>query len=195
MNESPGRSKHSSGSDKSPMSRRVRLLIMSGLLATLVGCDQASKAYATQNLQHTSQQPITFCGNVFQIHYALNPGAFLSLFANLDPSVRFWLLTVLNGVILAGLGVFLFVRRDVDRLTFWALALVLAGGVGNLIDRAVLGGHVIDFMVVDFSATGIAWLRTGVFNVADMGITAGFLLLLPQLFRPEAKTPTAAEAG
>lgn len=177
------------------MSRRVRLLLMAGLLTTLVGCDQASKAYATQHLQHTAQQPLTFCGDVLQIHYALNPGAFLSLFANLDPSVRFWLLTVANGLILTGLAVFLIVRRDVDRVMFWALALVLAGGIGNLIDRAVLGGSVIDFMVVDFSATGIAWLRTGVFNVADMGITAGFLLLLPQLFRPERKTPSVAEAA
>lgn len=167
------------------MSRRVRLAIIAGLLVSLVGCDQASKQYATRNLQDTHDQPITYCGEVFQIHYARNEGAFLSLFANLSGPVRFWLLTVMNGLILGGLGVFLVVRRDLDRLTFWALALVLAGGIGNLIDRAFLGGAVIDFMVIDFTRTGIDWLRTGVFNVADVGITAGFLMLLPQLFRSD----------
>jgi len=177
------------------MSRRARFAILAGLLVSLVGCDQASKHYATRNLQHTMGQPITYCGDVFQIHYARNEGAFLSLFANLPAPVRFWLLTVMNGLILGGLGVFLIVRRDLDRLTFWALALVLAGGIGNLIDRAFLGGVVIDFMVVDFSWTGIHWLRTGVFNVADMGITAGFLMLLPQLFRSEPKTGVSAQAG
>lgn len=193
--ETSATSIQTAGSGKEPMSRRVRMMIIAGLLATLVGCDQVSKRYATENFQHTSEQPMTFCGDVFQIHYALNSGAFLSLFANLDPSIRFWLLTVMNGLILGSLAVFLVVRNDVDRLSFWALALVLAGGIGNLIDRAFLGGVVIDFMVIDFSWTGINWLRTGVFNVADMAITAGFLMLLPQLFRSEKQPPVVAKTA
>lgn len=177
------------------MSRRVRMSIIAALLVSLVGCDQASKFYATRHLQHTGDRPLTYCGDVFQIHYAQNRGAFLSLFANLPEPVRFLLLTVMNGLILGGLGVFLIVRRDLDRWTFWALALVLAGGIGNLIDRAFLGGIVIDFMVVDFTWTGINWLRTGVFNVADMAITAGFLMLLTQIFRPESKADRVAAAS
>ncbi|REJ80781.1 MAG: hypothetical protein DWQ29_14000, partial [Planctomycetota bacterium] len=65
------------------------------------------------------------------------------------------------------------------------------------IDRAFLGGIVVDFMVINLSSwTGIGWLKTGIFNVADIAITAGFLLLLPQLFHksPPETAPKAAPA-
>ena len=92
---------------------------------------------------------------------------------------------------------FLLSNRDIEGVPFFALALLLAGGIGNLIDRAFLGGIVIDFMVIDFSAwTGIGWLKTGIFNVADIAITGGFLLLLPQMFRkdPQQTAPETAAA-
>jgi len=53
-----------------------------------------------------------------------------------------------------------------------ALGLLWAGGVSNLVDR-VLHGSVVDFMNI-----GVGWLRTGIFNVADMAITIGVLLIL-----------------
>ena len=177
------------------MSRKTRAVSLAILLLMLVGCDQASKQYATAHLRHTAVNPITMFGDTFEIRYAHNRGAFLSLFANMPESVRFSLLTVMNAVILAGVGVFLLRRNPIDRLSFVALALLLAGGIGNLIDRIWLHGIVIDFMVIDLAAeTGIAWLKTGVFNVADMAITGGFLLLLPQLFRKEPKSTVPAGA-
>lgn len=54
-----------------------------------------------------------------------------------------------------------------------AYALLLAGGLGNLIDRVMYGGYVVDFINI-----GIGPLRTGVFNVADVVVVAGALLLL-----------------
>jgi signal peptidase II len=54
-----------------------------------------------------------------------------------------------------------------------AIALVIGGGLGNLIDRIVHDGRVVDFMQV-----GFPWLRTGVFNVADMAIMTGVGLML-----------------
>lgn len=51
--------------------------------------------------------------------------------------------------------------------------LLLAGGLGNLIDRVMYGGYVVDFINI-----GIGPLRTGVFNVADVVVVAGALLLL-----------------
>ncbi|HXC20398.1 MAG TPA: signal peptidase II, partial [Steroidobacteraceae bacterium] len=59
---------------------------------------------------------------------------------------------------------------------FWrfiALALIAGGGISNLIDRLLYGGRVTDFLNV-----GIGSLRTGIFNVADMAILAGALLLI-----------------
>jgi signal peptidase II len=52
------------------------------------------------------------------------------------------------------------------------LALVIGGGVSNWIDRAVRGS------VVDFMNIGLGWLRTGVFNIADVALMAGAATLL-----------------
>jgi len=167
-------------------SRKARLITLALLLVTLVGCDQASKQYATAHLQHTEMNPLTYLGSTFEIRFARNDGAFLSMFSSLPKEVRFWLLTVMNAVILGGVAVFLIARRNLDLVSFIALALLLAGGIGNLIDRVSLQGVVIDFMVIDLADhTGIPWLKTGIFNVADIAITAGFLLLLPIMFRKE----------
>jgi signal peptidase II len=179
------------------MSRRTRCLVLAVMLLLLVGCDQASKQYATEYWQHTALHPQSYFGDTFEIRYAENPGAFLSLFANLSKPVRTVLLTVMNGLILGGVAFVLLFRSGWDKVSFVALALLLAGGVGNLIDRIWLGGIVIDFMVIDLGGlTGISWLKTGIFNVADMAITTGFLLLLPQLLRKDPAPPaTTMEAA
>ncbi len=178
-------------------SRRVRIVWLLLLTATLVGCDQATKTYATRHLQYTSTNPLQYLGDTLEIRYAHNRGAFLSLFSGLSEESRFLLLTVMNAVILTGVAVFLLSSREVEGVPFFALTLLLAGGIGNLIDRAFLGGIVVDFMVINLSSwTGIGWLKTGIFNVADIAITAGFLLLLPQLFHksPPQTAPKAAPA-
>ena len=94
--------------------------------------------------------------------YTENRGAFLSLGANLPADVRAWLF---NGVVAVGLTVLaVYVYRHPDV----PLALVLSGGIGNLIDRLRFGGRVSDFLYLHAGP-----LHTGVFNVADMAITAG----------------------
>jgi signal peptidase II len=72
---------------------------------------------------------------------------------------------------------------------FVALGLLLAGGVGNLIDRINQNGHVTDFLNV-----GIGPVRTGIFNVADMAIMAGAGLLFWLSFRQEQAREPAAES-
>ncbi|QDU37918.1 lipoprotein signal peptidase [Maioricimonas rarisocia] len=156
-----------------------RFVALALLLVSLVGCDQASKHYAVTHWKN--QPPQSYFGDVFRIHYAENPGAFLSLAAGLPREARFWLLTVMNALVLAGVGWFLLFRRDLDRMAFAALGLILAGGIGNLIDRVRLDGIVIDFLNL-----GIGGVRTGIFNVADIAITAGFLLLIPKMFASES---------
>ena len=65
-----------------------------------------------------------------------------------------------------------------DTVVAWSL--VLSGGLGNLVDRIINDGRVIDFMNI-----GIGSLRTGIFNVADVYITVGVVVLVFQaLQRP-----------
>ena len=75
--------------------------------------------------------------------------------------------------------VVLFVQpMSLDTVVAWSL--VLSGGLGNLVDRIINDGRVIDFMNI-----GIGSLRTGIFNVADVYITVGVVVLVFQaLQRP-----------
>lgn len=168
----------------------TRALLLVTWVVVLLALDQASKVYAMQHWRATAMEPLSFLGGIFRIQYAENPGAFLSLFGGLDPAVRFWVLTVVNGVILAGVGVCLLLAWPRDLWSWTALALILAGGIGNLIDRIRFENHVIDFLILSTGPLAIPWfgeIRTGIFNVADVAITGGFLMLLPGIIRPAPK--------
>ena len=103
----------------------------------------------------------------------------LGLGDELPDGARVALLVVANLGILAALGWWAFRRRQ-EVLVRVAATLVIAGGVGNLIDRVLReGGRVVDFMVV-----GVGPVKTGVFNVADVAVMIGVGLLFLQLARP-----------
>lgn len=137
--------------------------------------DQYTKFVAIENLKDVPTQ--TFLWDTFRLTYAENNGAFLSLGSGLSEDVRFWTFTVLVTAFLGGLAVYLFRKKDLTQLEAIAYALVLGGGIGNLIDRWARNGWVVDFMNM-----GIGDLRTGIFNVADAVIMAGMFGLIYQSF-------------
>jgi signal peptidase II len=148
-----------------------RFLVVTLTLLGCVGCDQVSKSAARALL--TSGIAESFLGDALRLQLVQNPGSFLSLGASLPEHLRFALFTGAVAVLLLCLvGASLFATR----LGFWrfiALAFIAGGGISNLIDRLLYGGRVTDFLNV-----GIGSLRTGIFNVADMAILAGALLLI-----------------
>ncbi|MCB0107018.1 MAG: signal peptidase II, partial [Caldilineaceae bacterium] len=116
---------------------------------------------------------------LFRLVYAEDRGAFLSLGADLHPAQRFWIFTVFVALLLSGLSWFALRYIQKAPVPFViAVALIAGGGLGNLIDRLLNDGHVVDFMQVGYSP-----LRTGVFNVADMAIMAGTGLMLLYAWR------------
>lgn len=165
------------GAQHRGMSRRSRLVWLIVICLVVIGVDQATKIYAVNYLK--GQPPQIFFGDLFRIEYAENHGAFLSLLANAPPEVRFWTLTVLNGLVLVGLILSLVGLKAMSFGAFLPLALVVAGGVGNLIDRVQFR------YVIDFLNLGVGGLRTGIFNVADMAISLGFVLILPLLLKKD----------
>ncbi len=118
-----------------------------------------------------------------------NPGSFLSLGASLPEQLRFTLFTGAVAVILAGLVYAALFARRLSTSRFVALALVAGGGISNLIDRLLYDGRVTDFLNV-----GIGSLRTGIFNLADMAILAGALLLILKRGEPQAAPPASPSA-
>lgn len=81
------------------------------------------------------------------------------------------------GMLIALLGYILF-SKAASPSSILAYALLLAGGLGNLIDRLMYGGYVVDFINI-----GIGPLRTGVFNVADVVVVVGALMLFTDMLR------------
>ncbi len=158
-----------------------RFIVVMLTLSCCVGCDQVSKSAARAMLQSGVTESLFADSLRFQL--TENPGSFLSLGASLPGHLRFILFTAAVAVILAGLvGAALFARR-LGTALFVALALLAGGGISNLIDRLLYDGRVTDFLNV-----GIGSLRTGIFNLADMAIMAGALLLVLNMRAP-APTP------
>lgn len=142
-----------------------------GLVAgSCVGCDQVTKAVAHQHL--AGQEVFSMLGGTVRLSYVENPGAFLSLGADLPAAVRFWAFGVLVALALAAVTAHLVMGRTTSAAHLVGMAMILGGGLGNLIDRASTG------VVRDFLNMGIGPLRTGIFNLADLAITTGFVIVL-----------------
>jgi signal peptidase II len=136
-------------------------------LAT-VGCDRVTKHVAASSLAGGASH--SFWGNTVWIGYVENTGGFLSLGAGLPDPARSILFTWGTGLVLLGMAVFVITGR-LRELPAVGLTLFVAGGFSNWVDRALTG------RVVDFLNVGVGSLRTGVFNIADMAIMAGALIV------------------
>jgi signal peptidase II len=135
--------------------------------------DQLSKITVSHLHRYASAQEITSFFNLFLLH---NQGAAFSFLAHAGGWQR-WGLSVF-GLIAALFIVYLLKRYAQQRLFCTALALILGGALGNVIDR-LRYGYVIDFL--DFHAGHWHWPA---FNLADTAITCGaFLLIIDELRR------------
>jgi signal peptidase II len=158
------------------MSKISHVLLAATILSSCVGCDQATKALAAKSLR--SSPPQTYLAGTVRLELALNPGGFLSLGSNLPEPYRAWIFIGTNVCLMLVVVLFLVFERNVSLSLFVALLYVLAGGIGNMIDRVCNNG-----LVTDFLNLGIGPIRTGIFNVADVAVTFGALaavLLMPR---------------
>ena len=169
------------------MSNASRAASILMVLVPCVACDQATKHVASMNLQ--GRAPMSFLGDTFRLQYALNPGAFLGLGGALPEGVRSALFTTAVGVALLAMLVWAW-RARLPGPQWTGVLLVVAGGLGNWVDRVRSGA------VVDFMNMGVGSLRTGIFNVADVAIMAGAFLMIWR-FGPSSRTapPDASPPG
>jgi signal peptidase II len=144
--------------------RHGRTALVAVMVAGIVGLDQLTKSWVVAEL---SDAPLSIIGTTVELRVSRNTGGALSLFQEFTPVLA--VLAILVAVVLVRA-----LQRTQDRVILVALALVLAGAVGNLIDRMArspgfLRGAVVDFIRVgDFPS----------FNVADSAITIGAVLLV-----------------
>lgn len=143
------------------------LLPWMGIATIVLLLDQLTKITVTRLFSYGESVAVT---SFFNLVLVYNKGAAFSFLANQGGWQR-WFFTVL-GIGAALFIVYLLKRHAGQRMFCWALALILGGAVGNVIDR-VLYGHVIDFL--DFHVGGWHWPA---FNVADSAICIGAVLFV-----------------
>lgn len=134
-----------------------------------------------------SYRAIEVVPDYFHFKYARNPGAAFGLMNDMDPGLRRWFFV---GVSLLAVGLIVTLYRNVredQRLLQMSLALILAGAIGNFIDR-VRFQYVIDF--IDWHYKDVYHWPT--FNVADSAITVGVAILFLEMFFGEQEDEAGA---
>jgi len=145
-------------------------LVILLLLAFNIGCDQVTKSIARDKLHYYDYYRFFF--DHIQLTRVQNTGAFLSLGDSSSGWVKMVFLNILPLLaVVIGL-VYILVKTNIDRTTVLGIILIIGGGFGNVYDR-LAHGSVTDFMHIDFVI-----FQTGIFNVADMSIMAGTVVIL-----------------
>lgn len=127
----------------------------------LAAVDQLLKYFVVSNFDLNQSQVLI--PHVLNLTYIRNEGVAFGLFAGIP-----WFFIVLTAVLLTAIIILMFVKRPVHKLFYVSVALIIGGGVGNLIDR-VLYGYVVDYLSLTFFKP--------VCNFADYCITVGVILL------------------
>lgn len=141
-------------------------LSCSVMIVLIVAFDQITKYLASTKL--SSGLVKGFIPGVVQFRYAENTGMAFSMFSGAR-----WIFVCLTLVVCFVVLYFLFSNKCKSLWLYWSLGVVISGGIGNLIDRA-LYGFVIDFIEPTF-------MNFAIFNIADCAVTCGSVVLIGYL--------------
>ena len=133
--------------------------------AAVLAADQLTKLYIISNFD--LGEGCGFIKGLIDIVYIHNRGAAWGMLSG-----KTWFLVAITAVIMAVCLYLLIKTGKKNKLLFWAICLVLSGGIGNMIDRISRSGNVVDFLHFEF------WPQFPVFNVADCAIVIGAGLLI-----------------
>ena len=136
----------------------VNVMFISFFIIILVATDQILKYAVTTNLRYA--EDVTIIPNLLDITYVENRGAAFGIFQN-----QRWFF-----IIFAALMIAFFIYKNLnDKMFLTAAALIISGGLGNLIDRLFLG-YVVDYIKLSFFSP--------ICNFADYCITFGTIILI-----------------
>lgn len=172
------------------MSAKARILIPT--LAAILITDIVTKRWALAALG--GGERIELFGGLVPLTLAFNKGAAFSI--HFGDASR-WIFLALSLVALWVLAALYRAAQPGDRLRVWAVSLIMAGALGNLVDRVRWSHGVVDFI----GPIDLGFMLWPVFNVADMAITCGGVLLVISLWQEgreakgTARSPSTAPEG
>ena len=162
------------------LSRRSLFILLTIVLTIAV--DQISKIIVRTYVVPSERSNII--GTYFTLHNVENVGAFLGMGSDLSPLLKLILLLILPIVVLSFVTYHIFKDKSLDTLSVFAFASIIGGGIANVFDRVVYGS-VTDFFHIDLGGV----FRTGIFNMADLSVTTGMILLLIVSFKKKKEVP------
>ena len=130
--------------------------------AVLVIIDQIIKYFVSAYLQPVGS--VSVIDNIFSLTYVENKGVAFGMFSDMR-----WIFVVLTSILLVIIIFYMFKKRPKGKFFYVCAALIIGGGIGNLIDR-IFYGYVIDYLSLSFFPP--------VCNFADYCITAGTIMLV-----------------
>ncbi|WP_396634318.1 signal peptidase II [Maribacter sp. R86514] len=140
-----------------------------------VGCDQVSKELTRQKVEPEVFIPVI--KNHLILTNVENTGAMLGFGQDFPPILKRFLLQALPMLLLLIMLYRIMSKPNLNFLLIVAFALVIGGGLGNLIDRIAYGS------VTDFFQIRLGVLRTGIFNMADVAVTIGVIMFIFLIIR------------
>jgi len=155
--------------------RRKRNILITIIVLLGIAFDQISKVWVRNNFESYIETSIV--GDIFTLIKVENTGAFLGMGSELPETLRVLLLIVVPVIVLVGITVYTYLEKSLDKTSIIGFSLIIGGGVGNIFDRIVYGS-VTDFLYLNFE-----FFKTGIFNIADLSVTTGMILILISSFK------------
>tara|TARA_Y100000991_G_scaffold58496_1_gene42854 strand:- start:372 stop:860 length:489 start_codon:yes stop_codon:yes gene_type:complete len=158
------------------LNKKSRYLLITILVFLSIAFDQISKIWVRNNFESYSEKSII--GDVFTLIKVENTGAFLGMGSELSEIPRILLLIILPVIVLISITLYTYIDKTLDKLSIIGFSLIIGGGIANIFDRIVFGS-VTDFLYINLG--GI--FKTGIFNIADLSVTTGMILILISSFK------------
>ena len=158
------------------LNKKSRYLLITMLVFLSIAFDQISKIWVRNNFESYSEKSII--GDVFTLIKVENTGAFLGMGSELSEIPRILLLIILPVIVLISITLYTYIDKSLDKLSITGFSLIIGGGIANIFDRIVFGS-VTDFLYINLG--GI--FKTGIFNIADLSVTTGMILILISSFK------------
>lgn len=166
------------------MNRNIFIVL---LIAFNIAIDQISKVIVRANIE--IKEVIELIGNKFILTNVYNEGAFLGMGSDMNKTLKTIFLLILPTIVLGYVIYYITKTKELDRLSLIAFCCIIGGGIANVFDRIVFG-KVTDFFFIDLGGV----FKTGIFNVADISVTAGMIMLLFSGVFNRKKNITTAES-
>ena len=158
------------------MLKNNRYYKISSLIILSIFFDQLSKFWIRNNIE--SYNEIELIGSFFTLIRVENSGAFLCLCSELSYIPKLILLIIFPIVVLVAVSIYTYMDKKLDNLSLVGFSLIIGGGVANIFDRIVYGS-VTDFLYINLGG----FLKTGIFNIADLSVTTGMILIIIASFK------------